>query len=164
MGKLGDIVAGNNDNSGDWWDSTQAAADFGVPLPRGVYECHATKGEHTKSKLKGTECYNIEFTVLDSEYKGRKLWYSLWLTPAARQMSKRELMKLGFTSQAQLDEPLPRWWRCRVTAVVRKDDSGVERNEVKGFEVLGFDKPNADPFAPPDVSGATEADDVRENW
>ena len=33
-------------------------------------------------------------------------------------------------------------------------DDGIERNEVRNFDVLGIDKPEADPFAPPGVSDA----------
>ncbi len=148
MGKLSDILNGGAGNFDDTWNSTPAAGDFG-PLPKGVYVCHATRGELKKSRDKGTPFFDVEFSVIEGAYIGRKLWLPLWLTAAATPGTKRDAAKLGIISPAQFEQPLPRWWRCKVTAIIRKDDNGIERNEVKGFEVLGFDKPNADPFAPP---------------
>ena len=153
MGKLSDILNGGAGNFNEWWESTPPAGDFG-PLPKGVYICHATKGELESSRTNRTPGYKIEFTVIDGAHEGRKLWADLWLTPAALPASKRDLAKLGIVSPAQMEQPLPRWWRCRVTVVIRRDDAGVERNEVRGFDVVGIDKPVADPFAPPGVSAA----------
>lgn len=153
MGKLSDILNGGAGNFDDTWNSTPAAGDFG-PLPRGVYICHATNRELEKSISKGTPCYKLEFTVIEGEFKGRKLWDPLWLSAAALPGSKRDLAKLSITSPGQMEQPLPRWFRCRVTATVRRGDDGIERNEVRNFDVLGFDRPEADPFAPPGPSDA----------
>ena len=126
MGRLSDILRGNGGDFNDTWDSTEAAGDFG-PVPRGVYVCHATKGELESSRSKSTPGYKIEFTILDGDFKGRKLWHDCWLTPAALPQAKRDLLKLGITSPAQMEQPLPKWIRCNVTAVVRRDDDGIER-------------------------------------
>ena len=48
----------------------------------------------------------------------------------------------------QLDQPIPKWIRCNVTAVVRRDDDGIERNKVQTFDAVGIDQPEADAFAP----------------
>lgn len=85
---------------------------------------------------------------LDTDYRDRKLWLDCWLTPAALPQSKRDLAKLGITSPAQMEQPLPKWIRCNVTAVVRRDDDGIERNKVQTFEAVGIDTPEADAFAP----------------
>jgi hypothetical protein len=82
------------------------------------------------------------------------LWLDCWLTAAALPRSKRDLAKLGITTPEQLEQQLPRGLRCKVTVALRRDDSGVERNEVRSFEVIGVDKIEADPFAPADVEGA----------
>ena len=155
MGRLSDILNGGAGNFNDAWNSTAAAGDFG-PLPKSVYICQATKGELEASRTNRTPGYKIEFTVIEGDYKGRKLWADLWLTAAALPASKRDLAKLGITSPAQMEQALPRWWRCIVTAVVRRGDDGIERNEVRGFDVVGIDKPEADPFAPPAPSDAAE--------
>ncbi len=147
MGKLSDILHGGGGDFNDRWNTTEAAGDFG-PVPRGEYVCHVTKGELESSRTNRTPGYKIEFTILDGEYKGRKLWHDCWLTPAALAQSKRDLGRLGITSPAMMERPLPRGIRCKVTVVLRKDDDDIERNRVRSFEVVGFDKPEADPFAP----------------
>lgn len=157
MGKLSDILNGSSGNFDDAWNSTEAAGDFG-PIPRGEYVCHATKGELDQSRLKGTPFYKLEFTIIEGEFKTRKLWNDCWLTSAALPQSKRDLGKLGITSPAMMEKPLPRYFRCKVQVVVRKDDNGIERNRVRSFEVVSFDKPDADPFAPPPPGEAAEPD------
>lgn len=148
MGKLTDILAGSGGDFNDVWDNTAAAGEFG-PIPKAEYVCHATKGELESSRSKGTPGYKVEFTIIEGDFKGRKLWHDCWLTPAAMPQSKRDLGKLGITSPAQMEQPLPRWFRCKVVVVLRKDDDNIERNRVRSFEVVGIDKPEVDPFAPP---------------
>lgn len=148
MGRLSDILNGQGGNFNDRWNSTEAAGDF-VVIPRGEYICHVTRGELESSRMNRTPGYKVEFTILDGDFKGRKLWLDCWLTPAALPQSKRDLLKLGITSPEMMERPLPRWFRCKVMVVLRKDDDGVERNRVRSFEVVGIDRPIADPFAPP---------------
>ena len=159
MGKLSEILSGSGGKFENLWDKTEAAGEYGL-LPRGVYSCHAIKGELIKSRSKETPGYQIEFSIIEGERTGRKLWLDCWLTPAALPQTKRDLAKLGITSLEQLEQPLPRWYRCAVTVVCRKDDDGIERNKVKTFEVLRLDKPEADPFAPPDETDADQAEDI----
>ena len=114
-GKLSDILNGSGSDFNDRWNATAAAGEFG-PVPRGVDVCHATKGELESSRSKSTPGYQVEFTVIDGDFQGRKLWLDCWLTPAALPQSKRDLAKLGITSPAQLEQPLPKWIRCNVTS------------------------------------------------
>lgn len=160
MGKLSDILRGGNDDFNNAWGSTAAAAEFG-PIPRGVYECHVTNGELESSRTNRTPGYKIEFSIIDGEFQGRKLWLDCWLTSAALPQTKRDLAKLGITSPDMMEQPLPRRIRCRVTVVIRRDDDGIERNQVRSFDVLGIDKPQTDPFQPPPASG--EADVIVAN-
>ncbi|MFM9966330.1 MAG: hypothetical protein ACKV2Q_34575 [Planctomycetaceae bacterium] len=157
MGKLSDILRGNGGDFNAQWNNTEAAREFG-PVPRGVYVCHVTKGELDSSRPKATPGYKIEFTIREGEFKGRKLWLDCWLTPAALPQSKRDLGKLGITSPNQMEQPLPKWIRCNVTAVVRRDDDDIERNKVRTFEVVGIDKPESDPFSPKPPGDAAEPD------
>ena len=147
MGRLSDILNGSSGGFNDAWNNTQAAGDFG-PVPRGEYVCHVSKGELESSRLNRTPGYKIEFTVIDGEFRGRKLWLDCWLTPAALAQSKRDLGKLGIVTPEQMEQPLPRGIRCKVQAVVRRDDDGIERNRVRSFEVIGIDTPEVDAFAP----------------
>jgi len=155
MGKLSDILAGNGDYFKNW-NEVKAAGDDG-PLPRGVYICHWTKGELRNSRSKGTPGVALEFTVIEGDSKGRKVWHDLWFTDAAKPRTKRDLDELRITDpERQLNQPIPRWIRCKVTVVLRKDDDGIERNSVRSFEVVGIDKPEADPFAPKPQGDAAE--------
>ena len=147
MGRLSDILNGSSGGFNDAWNNTQAAGDFG-PVPRGEYVCHVTKGELESSRLNRTPGYKVEFTVIEGEFKGRKLWLDCWLTPAALAQSKRDLGKLGIASPEQMEYPLPRGIRCKVTVVLHADDNRIERNRVRSFVVIGIDKPEADAFAP----------------
>ena len=157
MGKLSDILNGGGGDFNDRWNNTEAAGDFG-PVPRGEYVCHVTKGELESSRTNRTPGYKVEFTILDGEYKGRKLWLDCWLTGPALPMSKRDLGKLGIVSPAMMERPLPRGIRCKVTVVLRKDDDGIERNRVRSFEVVGIDTPVVDEFAPKPLGDAAEPD------
>jgi len=116
------------------FDEAEAAGDM-LPLPRGTYRCRVTDGELVTSKG-GTPGYTLAFTVDDGEHKGRRLWHSAWLTPAALPMTKRDLAKLGVTSLDMLDRPLPAGIVCDVKVVLRVDDDGVERNRVVSFNVV----------------------------
>jgi hypothetical protein len=64
--------------------------------------------------------------------------------------------KLGVTDLIQLERPVPQGIRCRVKIALRCDDNGNEFNRVRRFDVIGFDTPEPDAFAPLDVP--TDAD------
>jgi hypothetical protein len=147
MGKLSDILNGGGANFNDRWNSTEAAGEF-RPVPRGTFVCHATRGELSKTEKKETPYYGIEFTIIEGPFKGRKLFHDCWLTDAALPGTKRDLLKLGITSPEMMERPLPRWIRCKVEVVIRKDDDGIERNKIRAFEVIGLDQPEIDPFVP----------------
>ena len=148
--RLSDIIA-NGTGGGtirDAWDSTTAAGDFG-PLPPGGYVACIISGEIKQSKSNATPGYSLTFEVIEpAEHKGRKFWHDCWLTPAAMPATKRDLGKLGVTNLEQLENPLPRFIRCKCKPALRKDDDGTEANRLKSFEVIGIDLPEADAFAP----------------
>lgn len=156
--KFTDIIPSNDGgNVGDLWDSIEAADEF-KPLPTGIYVCHIIEGKLFESRSR-TPGYKLTFKVLEpSEYAGRLLWLDCWLTAAAMPQSKRDLRKLGITSPAQLENPLPRFIRCKVNVALRKDDDGTERNRVKSFDMIGFDKELPDPFAPIEATEAINQD------
>jgi len=131
------------------FDEAEAAGDM-LPLPRGTYRCRVTDGELVTSKS-GTPGYCLTFTVDDGDHKGRRLWHTAWLTPAALPMTKRDLAKLGVTSLALLDRPLPAGFVCDVKVALRVDDDGVERNRVVSFVVVAtlIDPTADDDFASP---------------
>lgn len=162
--RLSDILS--NDSGDDLkklFDETEAAGEM-APLPPGDYVAHITDGELETSRNKGTPGYKLTFKVVEGEYVGRRFWCDCWLTPAALPQTKRDLAKLGVTSLEQLEQPLPRFIRCKCKLALRRDDDGNERNRLKSFEVVGIDKPEEDPFAPGDdkpdepLAGSVEAE------
>ncbi|OWK44026.1 DUF669 domain-containing protein [Fimbriiglobus ruber] len=147
---LADILPGRNGGDDDifnQFDATEAADDFG-PLPKGVYVVLATGGRLDQART-GTRCYKVEFRVIEGEHAGRRLWWDKYLTPAALPYTKRDLSKLGITSREKLEQPLPaNRLVCKVTVVVRTDDDGIERNEIRNLELLRVQDAAVDPFAP----------------
>jgi len=151
MGKLTDIL-GNNGSFDDFnsrWNNTEAADEFG-PLPPGEYIAHIINGELEQSRSKGTPGYKLEFLVIEGDHSGRHFWHDVWLTPAALPQAKRDLGKLGVAELSQLENPLPRFIRCKCKVALRRDDDGTEYNRVRRFDVIGLDKPEQDEFAPAD--------------
>lgn len=148
--RLSDILSnesGDGDDVRKLWDRTEAADEFGA-LPAGEYVAHIVAGELETSRTKSTPGFKLTFRVLDGDHAGRQFWHDCWLTPAALPQTKRDLAKIGVTSLEQLEQPLPRFIRCKCKLALRKDDDGNERNRLKSFEVVGIDKPADDPFAP----------------
>jgi len=156
MGILSDILsADNGGNIHDLWDSTEAADDF-APLPAGKYLCRLKSGELGTSRS-GTPQYTLRFEVLEGDHTGRQVWHSVYLTPAALPMTKRDLEKIGVKSLEQLESPIAKGFRCAVQVVRRKSDDGSEHNRVRSFEVLGIDPPEVDPYAPKPVGDSGTA-------
>jgi hypothetical protein len=147
--RLSDILSnsGGNDDLKNLFDTTEAAGEIS-PLPNGEYVAHIVAGELETSRVKGTPGYKLTFKVIEGEFIGRRFWLDCWLTPAAMPQTKRDLLKLGVNSLEQLENPLPRFIRCKCKLALRRDDDGNESNRVKSFEVVGFDKADDDPFAP----------------
>jgi hypothetical protein len=131
---LADVVAGfDREELARRFDESAAATDFG-PLPAGTYRCRLLDSNFTTSKS-GTPGYCLVFAVEGGEHGGRRLWHTLWLTPSAMPMSKRDLLKLGISKFEQLSEVPPRGIVADVKVIVRTDDSGSCRNRVLTFEV-----------------------------
>ena len=154
--KLTDVMTGHDiDDLARRFNEAEAASDLAT-LPRGKYRCRLVDGEAVQSKS-GTTGYQLTFAVVDGEHKGRRVWHTCWLTPAALPMSKRDLGKLGVTSLDMLKNPMPSGFVCDVSVVMRTDDDGTERNRVQSFDVVNVivDPTGDDDF--PSTVGATPA-------
>jgi hypothetical protein len=138
---------GSGGNIRDIWDTTEAASEMG-PLPPGEYVAHIINGELETSRTKSTPGYKLTFRVVEGQHVGRMFWHDCWLTAAAMPQTKRDLAKIGVTSLEQLEQPLPRFIRCKCKLALRRDDDGNESNRLKTFEVVGLDLPEPDTFAP----------------
>ncbi len=149
---LSDILR-NGKGGGNWfdgdWSNIPVAPEFG-PIPPGKYEAHLV-GKEPFNAGTGTPGIKLEFNIVsEGTYKGRRLWYDIWLTETAKENARRDFLKLGITNKGQIEAPLPldRRIRCSLKVVLRKSDQGNDYNEVRSFEVVGVDPVEVDPFAP----------------
>lgn len=153
--RLSEILGGDAANLQKTWAETEAAGDY-KPLPSGQYIAHLHDVELATAKT-GTPSAKLTFRVCEGVHAGRLLWLDCWLTPAALPQSKRDLAKLGITELAQLENANvpPNYVRCNVRVALRRDDGGIERNAVKGFDFVQLDElPKPDAFAPTAVTAA----------
>jgi hypothetical protein len=132
-------------------------------LPPGEYIARIVGGVFATAKT-GTPSYKLTFQVVEGKQAGRLIWHDLFLTEAALPMAKRDLGKLGVTSLAQLDQPLPPGIECKVRLALHRGDDGTERNRVVRFDVLRIEPPEPDAFAPDDDADEDQvADHPRRN-
>jgi hypothetical protein len=158
--KLSDILSQGNGGSswinGNWGD-TAPAPEFG-PIPPGTYEAHLVE-KFPFAAGTGTPGVKLTFSILDEgPFKGRRLWYDIWLTAAAKPGALRDFGKLGIRDKTQIEMRLPteKRIRCRLAVGIQKSDTtGDLFNVVKRFEPLGVDAVEADPFAPAPPEGGT---------
>jgi hypothetical protein len=133
--RLVDILNGESrDDLARRFEETEAAPEY-APVPKGVYAAELSSGELTNSGS-GTPGYTLGFTICEGEFTGRRVWHTLWLTPAAMPMTKRDLTKLGITKLEQLERPVPPGIVCQLTVAVRTDDDGETRNRVTRYEIV----------------------------
>jgi hypothetical protein len=142
--KLSDILH-DRDNLRKAWDQTEAAAEF-APLPPGEYTFRILSGELFMSK-RGTPGYKLTLEVTEGEHEGRRAWCDFWLTPAALPMTKRDLTKIGVNNLEQLEQPLPVGILIRAKLALRRDDDGIESNQLRRFQCIGIEP--GDAFEPP---------------
>jgi hypothetical protein len=155
MGKLTDILQQGGYNAetfAEAWRSTKPAEDF-APLPAGGYVATLERAELTNARTKQTPGVKLTFKVLEGPHAGRLVWADLWLSERAREHTKRDLLKLGVTDLSQLEQPVPEGIVCRLVVVLRRGDDGRSWNDVKTFDVLRIETPEADPFAAPEEGG-----------
>ncbi len=67
-------------------------------LPKGLYNCSVTSFLDKVSK-KGKPMVEWQFTIIEGELKGRKIWLNNTLTPESLWAFKRSLLAVGFTEE-----------------------------------------------------------------
>ena len=150
--RLSDILHQQTDRErlSQLWKATAAADDF-APLPPGEYTFRTLAGELFTAK-RGTPGFKLSLQVTEGEHEGRRAWADFWLTPAALPLTKRDLVKIGVTDLAQLEQPLPAVFLIRGRLALRRDDDGNESNRLVRFECLGTEQ--GDAFEPKDLDAA----------
>lgn len=91
------------------WEEVEPAPKV-RPLKAGEYICSVSDIRYRKANT-GTEGVDVHFVVEDGEYKGIAVPpHQVWargekLSDKAKQMAKRDLEYLGFTSFKQIQDP-----------------------------------------------------------
>ena len=122
-------------------DATKESGDFS-PVPDGEYVLACT-GVQDKRTQKGRDMVNIELTVEDGEYKGRKLWANITFIPEGEPghgMMVHALHAFGFPYDGDLDFDTQDFrGRCAKAQVIKTtytDDKTGDvkpKNEVKNW-------------------------------
>jgi len=142
----------NNNNAGGLgaFDSTPPAPDF-APVPAGVYTARVLRGEYTTTKA-GADAYRLKFVIAEGEHVGKTLIRIWTFSERALPYVKRDLAPFGLTSSAKLLSPFPepgREYLVRLVVVLQRDDTGVERNDIKKIDIIRVDESPAAAFLLP---------------
>jgi hypothetical protein len=132
------------------FDSTPPAPDF-APVPAGVYSARVLKGEYTTTRT-GADAYRLKFVIAEGEHAGKTVIRTWTFSPKALPYTKRDLAAIGLTSSAALLSPFPppgREYIVRLVVVLQRDDTGIERNDVKKIEIVRVDESPAAAFLLP---------------
>ena len=127
-------------------EEASSEAQGGELIPRGEYLVRITDGELRESKSEknfGKPYYNLEFTIQDGKYQGRKLWTNCMLfQPALYTLS--QLMKaigIQVRAGAQMEVPTIEELMGKevvVTTKIKKaDDKYDDRTEINGIKAAG---------------------------
>lgn len=113
----------------------QAAFD---PIPSDKYVAAVTNSELKPTKAGNGSFLQLEFTILDGEYKGRKLWDRLNInnpssqaTDIARSQLSAICRAVGIMQVRDSNELHHR--PLQITVRVKQDDSGEMYNVIKGY-------------------------------
>lgn len=148
--KLSDILDGQRlAELASNFEAIEPAPDY-EPVPSGTYEVDFVHGQLCRSASDNLG-YVCHFTIANGEFRGRRIYHTLWLSKAAMPYSKRDLAKLGIDSPQQCEQPVPPGIFCKVKVVERTDDDGTRSNRVVRIDAGGTrSDPTADStFASP---------------
>jgi hypothetical protein len=138
----------------DAFDAVAPAPDF-APLPPGIYTARVLRGEFTTTKT-GADAYRIRFEVTEGPHAGQTIIRTWTFSPKALPYTKRDLTPFGLTSSAALLSPFPppgREYIVRLVVVLQRDDTGIERNDVKKIDIIRVDESPAAAFLLPPRQG-----------
>ena len=155
--RLSDILPNNADRERleKAWAAAKAADDY-KPIPTGMYRC-AVIGGGLFNASTGTPGYELTLEVLDGQYAGRRVWHKMWLTEAAIDWSKSKLKKLQLDELEKLHRPPPEGTVVEAKVRLKRNDNGIEYNDVRGFDVVAVEPPVPDPYAPTEDQTSPDA-------
>jgi len=124
------------------------------PIPAGKYLVEINESEMKETKNKDGSYLELVFTVVDGEYRGRKLWDRLCINhPNAKtvEIARANLSAICHSVgvlQPQDSVQLHGLPLC-VRVILKEDNNGEKRNEIKGYyRREDIEQPVAAPQAP----------------
>lgn len=144
------------------WQETKPAADLDTPIPAGTYTCSLTAGEVFQART-GTPGYKVTLRVAEGPHAGRLVFHDFYLTPAALPYTLRDLARIGITDPAQLDAQLPAGLVVKARIVVRKQNDGSERNELRSWELVAVNAPAEAGTPTPTMPWAVDLTELADN-
>ena len=127
-------------------------------IPSDKYNVAVTKSELKPTKNGNGSYLELEFTVLEGEYRGRKVWDRLCLnhpTPKTVEIARANLSAIchavGVMKPRDSNElhQIP----LTINVKLKKDDSGMIFNEVRGYSK----RESLIPQTPPGVAAQSQA-------
>ena len=123
-----------------FYDFSNDQAATNTPIPAGVYNLVITKAEDALTK-KGDKRINMQFTVMDGEHKGRKIFEGYNLTGSnetATRISRgqiKSLLKCAGKEDHDLSGPGD-FLNLEIAAVVavKTDETYGDKNVIKSFK------------------------------
>ena len=114
------------------WDEVAA----GTLIPEGRYPARIDKVEERTSSA-GNEYWNVEFTIIDGEYEGRKLWGVFMLSPQAlwKLRALAQACGLDLSGERELDSEELVGQEVGIVVTTEEYD-GQTRNRVNQFFAL----------------------------
>ena len=124
------------------------------PIPAGKYLVEVTDSEMKETKNKDGSYLELVFTVVDGEYRGRKLWDRLCINHPNSKTVEIARANLSAVCHAvgvlqPQDSVQLHGLPLGVRVILKDDNNGEKRNEVKGYyRRKDIEQPVAAPQAP----------------
>lgn len=135
------------------WDASNVETPSREPLPAGEYVAVVSDSAMKDNSARTGQYLALTFQVIEGQYEGRFLWANLNLVhpnEKAVQIARADLASLckavGILQPKDSADLHGKPLVIRV--VVRKDDDGNPRNEIKGYKPIGAQAPKADAAKP----------------
>ena len=135
------------------WDASNVETPSREPLPAGEYVAMVSDSAMKDNSARTGQYLALTFQVAEGDHTGRFLWANLNLvhpSEKAVQIARADLASLckavGVLQPKDSADLHGKLLVIRV--VVRKDDDGNPRNEIKGYKPIGAQPPKTDAAKP----------------
>lgn len=87
------------------WEQTVAADEYRA-VEAGEYICSVSSESRPWTASTGTDAFKICFVIEEGTFKGRKVFYDVFITDKNMPNAKRDFLKLGFNRLEDLNKPI----------------------------------------------------------